>query len=186
MVLAAVCALALSVGAGWMWSALDGDDADSVSIGPVSLNDVRPPTIGTNAALGGSALPSAAVTDLGGTPVDTASLVGTPLVVNVWGSTCGPCKRELPDFAEAHRRFGNDVRFVGISYLPASAREEAFARDFGVAYELLYDGNGAFISAAGISAFPVTLFVSPDGTVVEQSGALDAERLAAIIEEQLL
>lgn len=183
---AAAGALVLSVGAGWLWSSLDGDDVDSVSIGQVAVDDVQPPTIGTNAALGGGALPSAVVTDLEGTAIDTASLVGTPLVVNVWGSTCGPCKRELPDFAEVHQRFGNDVRFVGISYLPASEREEAFARDFGVAYELLYDGDGAFISAAGISAFPVTLFVAADGTVLEQSGALDATRLTAIIEERLL
>ena len=184
--LAAAVALVMSVGAGWLWSMLDGGDVDSVSIGQVAVDDVQPPTIGTNAALGGEDLPSATVTDLEGTAIDTTSLLGTPLVINVWGSTCGPCKRELPDFAEVHQRFGDDVRFVGISYLPASEREEAFARDLGVAYELFYDGNGAFISAAGISAFPITLFVSADGTVLEQSGALDAAQLTAIIEERLL
>ena len=109
--------------------------------------------------------------------------MGQPLVINVWGSSCGPCKAELPDFAAAHARFGDTVRFVGIDYLPPSEAEEAFARDRGVQYELLYDADGEFISAAGIATFPVTLFVAPDGTIVEQTGLLDEERIAALVDE---
>lgn len=176
-----------------LWSALDRPEDDTLVIGRdtvstagVPLDAVQPPTLGTNAALGGSPLPSANVTDLDGNPVDTAALVGTPLVVNIWGSTCGPCRRELPDFATAHARYGDRVRFVGISYLGASEREEQFARDLGVDYELLYDGNGEFIVAAGISAFPVTLFVDASGSIVAQTGALDAVQLEQHIEDDLL
>ena len=184
----------MSVVVGGVWAALDrpessdtlvipGGDATTVS---VPLDAVQPPSIGTNAALGGETLPSAVVTDLDGDPIDTADLVGTPLVINVWGSTCGPCRGELPAFAEAHAEYGDEVRFVGISYLGASEHEEQFARDLGVEYELLYDGNGAFIVAAGISAFPVTLFVDSSGSIVAQTGVLDADELAAHIEDDLL
>lgn len=139
-----------------------------------------------NAALEGRPMPSAAVAQLDGTEIDTADLVGAPLVLNVWGSTCGPCKKELPDFAAAHAQYGDLIRFVGLSYLPPSEREEAFARDRGIDYELLYDVTGSFITEAGIVAFPATLFVGADGTVLEQTGLLDAERLGTLIEEVLL
>ena len=78
------------------------------------------------------------------------------------------------------------MRFVGIDYLPASDREEAFARDRGVQYELLYDGSGSFIDDIGIATFPVTLFVNADGLIVRQTGQLDEAQLAALIESELL
>jgi hypothetical protein len=89
----------------------------------------------------------------------------------------------LPDLAAAHLRFGDRVRFVGIDYLPPSDAEEQFARDKGIQYELFYDADGEFITAAGIATFPVTLFVAPDGTIVEQTGLLDEERIAALVTE---
>lgn len=192
--LALAVALVASVAVAWIWSAADGGRGDdSVSIGRDTTGTAEggaisggPATIGTNAALDGESFPGADVTTLDGTVVSTAELVGTPLVVNIWGSTCGPCQRELPDFAAAHAVYGDRVRFIGISYLGASEREEAFARDRGVGYELFYDGDGEFITAAGVATFPVTLFVTADGTVVEQTGVLDAARLGELIESRLL
>jgi cytochrome c biogenesis protein CcmG/thiol:disulfide interchange protein DsbE len=156
-------------------------DTDSVVI------DVDPtfavPSIGVNDKVEGTPLPAATVRTLAGDAFETSSLVGQPLVVNIWGSTCGPCKAELPDLAAAHLRFGDRVRFVGIDYLPPSDAEEQFARDKGIQYELFYDADGEFITAAGIATFPVTLFVAPDGTIVEQTGLLDEERIAALVTE---
>ena len=163
--------------------ARSGSDAGSDTV----VIDVDPtlavPSIGLNDKVEGTPLPAATVRTLAGEAVEVTTLVGQPLVINVWGSSCGPCKAELPDFAAAHARFGDTVRFVGIDYLPPSEAEEAFARDRGVQYELLYDADGEFISAAGIATFPVTLFVAPDGTIVEQTGRLDEERIAALVDE---
>ena len=144
------------------------------------------PSIETNAAVEGDPIPDSTVQNLQGDDVDIASLVGQPMVINIWGSTCGPCKKELPDFAAAHLQFQGSVRFIGISYLPASDREEGFARDRGVEYELLYDGTGEFIADVGIAAFPVTLFVDADGRIVRQTGQLDQAGLSTIIEDELL
>lgn len=142
--------------------------------------------IGTNAPVEGTGLPDATVQNLQGDDIAISSLIGHPMVINIWGSTCGPCKKELPDFAAAHLQYGDDVRFVGIDYLPASDREEAFARDKGVQYELLYDGTGEFIADVGLAAFPVTLFVDANGRIVRQTGQLNEAQLIAIIERDLL
>jgi peroxiredoxin len=179
------------VSAGIIWAiAASGDDGSSAQNGDTVNIDtdatISPPGIGTNAAVKGAMLPTVNVQTLNGDDMSTADLLGQPLVINVWGSTCGPCTKELPDFAAAHQRFGDTVRFVGVSYLPPSDHEESFARDKGVQYELYYDGNGEFISKVGIAAFPVTLFVSPDGTIVQQTGQLDQAKLTSIIESELL
>jgi thiol-disulfide isomerase/thioredoxin len=139
-----------------------------------------------NRVVKGKPLPAADVLTLRGDKVATTSLLGKPLVINVWGSTCGPCKKELPDFAKVQQVYGTQVRFVGVDYLPPSDREEQFARSKGVQYDLLYDGTGQFIAKVGIAAFPVTLFVKPDGTVVQQTGQLDEAKLTALIKSELL
>lgn len=176
-----------SVAIGWAISRVGNESSadDTVTIdggdGPL-----QPPSIETNAVVKGDPLPDVDVQTVDGADVAVQSLIGQPMVINVWGSTCVPCKKELPDFAAAHLTYGDRVRFVGIDYLPPSDREEKFARDKGVQYELLYDANGEFITSVGIAAFPVTLFVNADGTIVRQTGQLDEAKIAELIESELL
>lgn len=183
MAVLAVAAL-LAVVIGWAMARSNDDNDDAVVID--TRVTFETPSIATNAQVEGDPLPDSTVQDLQGNDIDIASLIGQPMVINIWGSTCGPCKQELPDFAAVHLAYGDQVRFVGISYLPASDREEAFARDRGVQYELFYDGDGAFINDAGVAAFPVTLFVDASGRILEQTGQLDEAELIDLIESNLL
>ena len=176
-------AAVIAVVGGWAISR-NGNNDDTVVL--ESQNTFDQPGIGTNAPVEGTALPDSTVQNLQGDDIAISSLVGHPMVINIWGSTCGPCKKELPAFAAAHLQYGDTVRFVGIDYLPASDREEAFARDKGVQYELLYDGNGEFVNDVGVAAFPVTLFVNADGRIIRQTGQLDEAQLVAFIESDLL
>ena len=58
-----------------------------------------------------------------------------------------------------------------------------FAADRGVAYELLRDEGGRFGEALDVVAYPVTLFVGPDGEVVDATGPIEARELRARIQE---
>jgi cytochrome oxidase Cu insertion factor (SCO1/SenC/PrrC family) len=158
-------------------------ESDDVTL--TSSNDLSP-TIGTNAAVTGREFPAVDVQTLSGDTFSTADLVGRPLIVNFWYSTCAPCKRELPAFAAAHAKFGDQVRFVGVDTLPPSDTEEAFARDKGVQYELLYDPNGELTTAVGIATSPQTLFIDANGTIVDQTGELTTDKLEELIGSKLL
>jgi thiol-disulfide isomerase/thioredoxin len=158
-----------------------GDDDVTLTSG----NDLAP-SIGTNAAVTGRTLPHVDIQTLAGDTFATADLVGRPLVVNFWYSTCAPCKRELPAFAAVQAKLGDQVRFVGVDTFPPSDDEEAFARDRGVKYELLYDPNGELTSAVGIANSPQTLFIDAHGTILEQTGELTADRLEELIRTKLL
>jgi peroxiredoxin len=161
----------------------DGQIPEDVTLS--SSNDLSP-TIGTNAKVTGEQLPRVNVQTLAGDTFKTADLVGRPLVVNFWYSTCAPCKKELPAFAAAHAKYGDQVRFVGVDSLPPSDSEESFARDKGVQYELLYDTNGELISAVGVAAFPQTLIIDAKGTILQQTGQLTEAKLEELIQADLL
>jgi thiol-disulfide isomerase/thioredoxin len=133
----------------------------------------------------GTSLPTVDLTTNDGGTVVTADLLGQPVVINVWNSTCGPCKKELPAFAAVHAQYGDRVRFVGVNTLDVPEVNESFARERGVQYELLRDVDGAFTDAVGIATQPVTLFVAADGTIVRQTGVLDEATLQQYVDELL-
>ena len=161
-----------------------GDDTDDDTIVLDTPGEYQAPGIATNAPLAGAPLPDAMIEDLDGNEVSVSSLVGEPMVINVWFSACPPCKRELPAFAAVHAEYGDQVRFVGINTVDSASTTASFAADLGVTYELFRDPDGNFLVANGISAFPTTLFVSADGTVVRQrAGELSQAELTQIVEE---
>ena len=183
--LAAATAVVVIVGIAVATGDNSGSDGNVDAVTLTSSNDLSP-TIGTNAAVTGRSFPEVDVQTLSGDSFATKDLVGRPLVVNFWYSTCAPCKKELPAFAEVHKALGDKVRFVGIDSLGPSDSEEAFARDRGVQYELLYDPDGELTSAIGVAAFPQTLFIAANGEIVKQTGELTADKLEALIRADLL
>ena len=138
-----------------------------------------------NGDLQGDPLPLVTLGDRDGNDVDTASFLGQPLVVNFWFADCPPCAKELPDFAEAHAEFGDQVRFIGINPRDSIEKMERFASERGVNYELYRDDFAEFTDAISAVNFPITLFVTPEGRIIEQTGVIDADDLRTEIQELL-
>jgi peroxiredoxin len=134
----------------------------------------------------GHTLPDVELVDASGQSVSLAEFAGTPLVVNVWYSTCAPCARELRDFAAVSAEYGDRVQFVGIDPIDNVEAMLAFAEPRGVEYPLLRDPDQRFVAEVPIVAYPTTLFVSPDGVVVRQTNAIEADQLRAAIDELIL
>ncbi|MEY2973721.1 MAG: hypothetical protein RIR49_141 [Actinomycetota bacterium] len=136
----------------------------------------------TPAADRADAFPAVDVLTADGRVVSTAALIGTPLVVNLWFAACPPCQREMPDFASVDAATGDSVRFIGVNPIDDPERMLAFAASTGVTYDLFRDPDAALTDALSTVAFPLTVFVAADGTIVGRDGVLDATRLAERIE----
>jgi thiol-disulfide isomerase/thioredoxin len=95
-------------------------------------------------------------------------LDGTPVLVNFWGSWCGPCRIEAPHLAEAHARFGDRVQFLGVDILDARESARAFMREFGWSYPSVYDPPGAIRDGLGLLGQPVTLLYDGDGSLIDR------------------
>ena len=112
-----------------------------------------------------------------------AALHGTPVVVNVWGSWCGPCRLEGPKLAAAARRYGHRIQFLGLDVKDSRPPAQAFIRQMGWTYPSLFDPSpnaDAEVQTLGFYAQPVTVFYDRSGHQADQvSGPVTAGSLAA-------
>ncbi len=102
---------------------------------------------------------------------ETLSSKGFPgriVVINVWGSWCGPCRKEAPGLQAASAETAATAQFLGINTKdldPAPA--EAFVRANKITYPSIYDPSGrTLLNFAGDlppSAIPSTLILDRDG-----------------------
>lgn len=159
-----------------------GDDVDArLTPGVVTFPDDGL----ANADVEGDPLPIVDLGDRDGNSISTASFLGQPLVINFWYASCPPCVKELPDFAEVHAEMGDAVRFIGVNTRDSVEEMERFAADRGVSYELYRDDFAELVDAIRLVNTPTTLFVTPEGGIIEQSGVLDADELRSEIEQLL-
>jgi cytochrome c biogenesis protein CcmG, thiol:disulfide interchange protein DsbE len=174
-------AVVVSIVGGWALSR--GDDQTDVTLDTPGTEQI--PSIGTNAAVSGEPLPDVMLVDNDGNDVALRSLVGSPMIINYWYSICAPCRTELSAFGVVHGELGDQIRFVGVNPYDTPEVNVSFAAERGVRYELLLDPDGAYTDAVGIANAPVTLFVAADGTIVRQTGVLEADQLREYADELL-
>jgi thiol-disulfide isomerase/thioredoxin len=162
------------------------NDTDTPSYTLSNSIDLASDGIATNTLLLGSQLPAIKLETVEGQEVSTQSLLNKPLIINVWYSTCEPCRRELPVLANADMQYRDLVRFVGVNIKDSATVAREFAAQYGVEFELLLDKNGLFISQLGIATAPVTLAIDQQGVIVSQkAGEISASELDELVKELL-
>jgi cytochrome c biogenesis protein CcmG, thiol:disulfide interchange protein DsbE len=130
----------------------------------------------TRAALAGSPAPLARLHGeadrlLATTPAGFRSVLdslrGYPVIVNLWGSWCEPCRMEFPVLQQAAVSLGRRVAVIGLDVSDSGRAAAAFLRDFPVSYPSYVDPNAhvAFSIDAG-AYYPTTEFYDRTGRLV--------------------
>jgi thiol-disulfide isomerase/thioredoxin len=74
--------------------------------------------------------------------------VGQVVVVNIWGSWCGPCRVEAPELEIVHQQTqASGVRFLGIDVRDLRSAAEDFVTAHGVTYPSIFDPPGRSLLA---------------------------------------
>ena len=116
-------------------------------------------------------------------------LKGQVVVINVWGSWCGPCRAETPGLVRiANKTADEGVRFVGIDTRDSAAGARAFVKNYNVPYPSVFDPAGQallpFRDVIPSSAIPSSVILDRDGNVAARViGAVDETTLAGIVDD---
>ena len=100
-----------------------------------------------------------------------ADFGGKVIVINIWASWCGPCRREVPDYEKVRKEFvGREVEFIALTTEDPrtdSQRVRQFVRDFHFGFRLGWaDRETALTLMNGRDSVPQTFIIAADGRIV--------------------
>ena len=130
-------------------------------------------------------------TTLQGTPWSVADASDKVLVLNVWGTWCGPCVVEAPHLQKVWAQMsaaGKPVTFMGINYRDGVETAAAFLRVNKITYPSLEDDGGRTLLAlrGKANATPTTLLLDRRGRIAARvSGPVTAATLAGLVNDVL-
>ena len=88
-----------------------------------------------------------------------------PMILNVWGSWCGPCKEEIPLLRSFYEKAKDKVALIGVDVEEANFDDgRTFVERNGILWPNLYDPDGRSRKYFGLGV-PVTWFIAADGSV---------------------
>ena len=105
-----------------------------------------------------------------GKEISTADLKGKVVVLNVWGSWCGPCRGEAPALQAASEKTAKTAQFIGLNNRDFDQGPPvAFNRSNKITYPSIWDPTGSvLVSLSGTlppTAIPSTLVIDKEGRV---------------------
>jgi thiol-disulfide isomerase/thioredoxin len=96
---------------------------------------------------------------------DLARERGKPVVLEVFASWCGACRRAAPVLAEAHRSHSPDeVKFVGVSLDDSMSDALRVKERWGIPYDVALD-DGSVSRGYKVSLLPTLVVIGRDGMV---------------------
>ncbi|TLS42081.1 TlpA family protein disulfide reductase [Streptomyces montanus] len=120
-----------------------------------------------------------------GKQLDVADYKGKVVVLNVWGSWCGPCRLEAKNFVKVSEDVKDQgVQFVGINTRDTSTTPAvAFEKAHGVTYPSLYDPTGKLMLRFKKGTLNPQLI--PSTLIIDREGKVAARALQALSEQKL-
>ena len=119
--------------------------------------------------------------------LELASLRGKAVVLNFWASWCIPCKEEAPLLEAAWQKWrSRGVVVVGVDANDFKSDARRFMHRYGITYPVVHDGPGRWLDDYGLTGFPETFFVRPDGNLSSWTqGQLSSDELEQGIRKAL-
>ena len=113
---------------------------------------------------------------------------GRPLVINSWAVWCPFCRKELPDFAELQKEFGDRIVVIAIDRQEPLEKAKGYTDGLDISDGLLFllDPSDSFYKSIGGFSMPETIFVDANGRIAfHKRGPMTIDEMRDIVETHL-
>lgn len=112
---------------------------------------------------------------------------GKYVLLDFWGSWCGPCHEEAPHMKKAYERFNDQVEFVGIAVDNNRQSVKDFIQKYDISWPQIqvprnHPVPAKLVSKYNINGYPTLFLIGPEGKIII-NGNKESERLRG---EQLM
>lgn len=106
--------------------------------------------------------------DIKGTLRQSSEWIGKqPVVINIWGTWCPPCRAEIPAFVKAYDIYNKKgVEFLGIAVKDTPDKVSAFSSQNNMNWEMMMISE-QLVRRFKIQSVPTTIFIDRNGKVME-------------------
>ena len=126
-------------------------------------------------------LSSLVLKDLNGKDIALTSFAGKPLVINFWGTWCGPCRKEFPDFEKVKQKYVSQVNFIMVSDEQEDKIEKFRSENN---FTFLFAQSPITFDKLGITSVPVTYLYDAKGLLyTKKKETLSEQQLDELVAE---
>lgn len=109
---------------------------------------------------------------LDGKEFDIASLKGKYVLLDFWGTWCGPCVQEMPRLKEFQEKHKDKLVILGINSGDTIEKAKKFLDENGYAWQQLFSSKESnddnFVNRFNVQGFPTKLIIDPEGKIVKR------------------
>lgn len=116
----------------------------------------------------GEAVPDFTLMNVEGEAVDLKDYRGKGVLINFWGTWCGPCEKEMPRMNEAYRSKPDNVEILAVNLPESPVSVSGFVEKYGIDFPVLMDADGDVVEAYKVGSIPVTFLVDENGVLQER------------------
>jgi len=114
------------------------------------------------------------------------SLKGKYVLMDFWGTWCGPCIKEMPKVKEYQEKYKDKLIVLGVNQGDTKEQVEKFITPNEYTWTHLMNGNGDddFVLKFNVAGFPTKFIIDPDGKILHRFVG-DSEESFAVLDELL-
>lgn len=132
--------------------------------------------------------PEIETTLIDGSPFRLSELKGNYVVLDFWGSWCGPCIADFPKLTALHSKYGHEVVFVTVAFEKNDERWRVVSQKAGFnwKYQIVEEAKVLLASSIardyGVIDIPAKFIVTPEGKLI---AGMDFDQMDAYFEATL-
>lgn len=115
---------------------------------------------------------------------------GKYVLLDFWGSWCGPCHQEAAHLKEAHNQFKNRVQFIGIAVDNNRKSVQQFLENYDITWPQIqvprnHPIPAKLVSRYEVNGYPTLFLIGPEGNILingnKESHKLRGKQLKATL-----